>query len=145
MRLVAEVAGVHYYDDTVSITPESTADTIISIPTDKVIILGGSAQEVSFDALAQVIEDNSVIHVLLIGYAGVKISEALAKVGFTHFTIMSELNMKKIIDTAYHLTESGDTFIFSPGCDISDLFLDAGSVFEQAVIHLKERVNGQKQ
>ncbi len=145
MKLVAEIAGVSYYDDSDSVTSKATAETIRSVSEDKVIIIGGSGKDIDFNELAQVIEDNKVIHALLVGPAAVEISEALSRVGFTHFTIIEDSNMQKLIDTVYHLTEPGDALIFSPACKITDLFSDPVSIFEAAVLNLKERVDGQKQ
>lgn len=145
LEFVAEVEGVRYYDDSFSTNPETAIAAIKSFESDKVVILGGSTKNASFNTLARVIDENSVIHALLIGEEAEKLATALRSVGFTHFTVMKWQGMQQLIDTAYHLTESGDNVILSPACASFDLFKnykDRGEQFQEAVKNIEERLHG---
>lgn len=143
LEFSGEVEGVTYYDDSFSTNPETAIAAIRSFEAAKLIILGGSGKGADFNELAQVVEDNGVIHALLIGVEAPKIAEALKTVGFTHFTIVKWTNMQALIDMAYHLTEPGDIVLLSPACASFDLFAnykDRGNQFKAAVKHMKERL-----
>ena len=143
LEFSGEVEGVRYYDDSFSTNPDTAIAAIRSFDAPKLVVLGGSGKGAIFSELAQAVEDNGVIHALLIGEEAPKIAEALKQVGFTHFTIVKWTNMQGLIDIAYHLTEPGDIVLLSPACASYDLFKnykDRGNQFNAAVKHMKERL-----
>jgi UDP-N-acetylmuramoylalanine--D-glutamate ligase len=147
LEFVGEVEGVKYYDDSFSTNPETAIAAIKSFAADKVVILGGSSKNASFDELARVIDENQVIHALLIGEESSKLTIALTEVGFTHFTAVKWQGMQQLLDTAYHLTEPGDIVLLSPACASFDLFKnykDRGDQFYSAVKNIEERLHGKK-
>ncbi len=144
LEFVSEVEGVKYYDDSFSTNPDTAIAAIKSFASDKVVIVGGSSKNASFDELAQVIDDNNVIHALLIGEEADNLAQSLSKIGFTHFTVVKWQGMQHLIDTAYHLTESGDVVLLSPACASFDLFenyKDRGVQFQYAVKNIEERLH----
>ena len=141
-ELVKEIEGVGYFDDSGSSSLELAVQSITSLASDKVVILAGESEN-SLSDLAQAIEDNGVIHVLLVESAS-KYAEALREVGFTHFTVIAWEGMQKIVDTAYHLTEPGDSVLLT-ATGPTDLFKDNDELrleFRKAVENLNGRIGG---
>lgn len=140
---VAEVAGVTYYDNSAATTPEATISVINSFVEPKVLILDGSDKGSENIELAKAIQAGGVIHVLLMGDMTLKTEQALRQAGFTHFT--AALNdMRKIVETCYHITEPGDVVLLSPAGSSLGLFKDykeRGDQFKAAVQELAQRVN----
>lgn len=147
LEKVAVIAGVSYYDDSFSTNPDTAMAAIKAFPGDKVIILGGSSKKADFRGLAQVVQDNRVIHALLIGEETESIAAALESVKFNHFTRVRWTAMQDLVYTIHHLTEPGDVVLLSPACASFDLFRnykDRGNQFKAAVRFVKERVDGNK-
>ncbi|HSX02084.1 MAG TPA: UDP-N-acetylmuramoyl-L-alanine--D-glutamate ligase [Candidatus Saccharimonadia bacterium] len=142
LELAGEVAGVRYYDDSFSTTPDAAIAAIKAFAEPKVIILGGSDKGANFTRLAQAVEHGGVIHALLIGETAAQLEAALRRAGFTHFTT-GFTDMPHLIETCYHITEPGDVVLLSPACASFGLFTDykaRGDQFKAAVQQLKERL-----
>ncbi len=142
LELVREVAGVRYYDDSFSTTPETATAAIKTFKEPKVIILGGSSKGAVYDGLAAAVEDGGVIHALLIGDTAPEIAKALQRAGFAHFTV-GFTTMADLLEMCYHITEPGDVVLLSPACASFGLFVnykERGSQFRAAVLSLAERV-----
>jgi UDP-N-acetylmuramoylalanine--D-glutamate ligase len=142
LEFVAEVEGVKYYDDSFATTPETAIAAIRSFPQPKVMVLGGSDKGATYGTLAEAVEHEGVIHTLLIGDTAPKLETALRKAGFTHLTT-GLTEMRKIIETCYHITEPGDVVLLSPACASFGLFKnykDRGEQFKACVQELAARV-----
>jgi UDP-N-acetylmuramoylalanine--D-glutamate ligase len=141
LELVAEVDGVKYYDDSFSTTPETAVAALRSFAGDKVAILGGSDKGIGFAELVRAVEDERVIHALLIGDTAPDIARELDKVGFSHYTLVKWQGMAQLIQTASHLAEPGDIVLLSPGCASFGLFAnykERGQQFQEAVMALAD-------
>jgi UDP-N-acetylmuramoylalanine--D-glutamate ligase len=146
LEFVAEVDGVKYYDDSFATTPETAIAAIRSFPQSKVMILGGSDKGARYDELAKVVENEGVIHTLLIGDTAPKLEAALRKAGFTHLTA-GLTDMRKMVETCYHITEPGDVVLLSPACASFGLFKnykDRGEQFKTCVQELAIRAGQRK-
>lgn len=140
---VAEVAGVTYYDNSAATTPEVTILVINSFVEPKVLILGNPGEGSENTELAEAIQVGGVIHVLMMGDMTLKIEQALRQAGFTHFTAGFN-DMRKIVETCYHITEPGDVVLLSPAGLSLGLFKgykERGDQFKAAVRELAQRVN----
>jgi UDP-N-acetylmuramoylalanine--D-glutamate ligase len=138
LELVAEDAGVKYYDDSFATTPETAIAAIRSFEAPKVMILGGSDKGASYDELAEVVAREGVIHAFLIGDTAPQLEAALTSAGFDHFTT-GYTNMAKLVSDCAAVTEPGDVVLLSPGCASFGLFTDykdRGNQFKAAVRRL---------
>jgi UDP-N-acetylmuramoylalanine--D-glutamate ligase len=141
---IANIAGIGYYDDSFSTTPEAAIAALVSFPQAKIAILGGSDKGIGFDELGQAVEDNNVIHALLIGATAAKIATALDKAGYHHYTIVDWKGMDSLVQTASQLSEPGDIVLMSPGCasfGLFDNYKQRGENFQAAVRKLAELTN----
>ncbi len=147
LDLVAEVAGVKYYDDSFATTPETAMAAINSFEEPKVVILGGSDKGSKYGELAQAVEHGGVTHALLMGDTSSKIEQALRRAGFTHLTT-GFTDMRKIVETCYHITEPGDVVLLSPACASFGLFKnykERGDQFKANVHELAQRIQVKKE
>ncbi len=142
LELVAEVAGVKYYDDSFATTPETAMAAIAAFEQPKVMILGGSDKGASYGRLAEAVEHGGVIHALLIGDTAPKLATALKRAGFTHIT-QGITQMQQLVETCYHITEPGDVVLLSPACASFGSFAnykERGDQFKAAVADLAGRL-----
>ncbi|HUD07054.1 MAG TPA: UDP-N-acetylmuramoyl-L-alanine--D-glutamate ligase [Candidatus Saccharimonadales bacterium] len=138
LQLIREFTGVKYYDDSYGTTPETAAVAVEAIQAPKVMILGGSEKNASFDQLAKTVAQDNVKHVVLIGQTADKIKQALANQGFDRVSDGGQA-IEQIVNEAKKHAESGDAILLSPGCASFGLFKnykDRGEQFQKAVADL---------
>jgi UDP-N-acetylmuramoylalanine--D-glutamate ligase len=136
LKLVKEVNGVQYYDDSIATTPGSAIAALASFEQPKILILGGSSKGVDFSGLAQKITQTNTKHVILIGGEAPHIQNALEKAGYTNFTNLGHTTMHDIVALARDKATAGDIVILSPSCASFDMFknyADRGDQFIAAV------------
>jgi len=138
LKLVREVMGVKYYDDSISTTPGSAIAAIKAFAEPKILILGGSSKGAEFRELAEAVAGGGVKKVILVGPEGEKIEEALAEVGYDGVIRVDEVPYKiaGVVEMAKEVAEKGDVVILSPACASFDSFknyADRGEQFIAAV------------
>lgn len=141
LQLVRELAGVKFYNDSFSTTPETTIAAIEAFPGPKILILGGSSKNSDFTILGRKIISESVKDLVLIGLERGRIKAAIDAAG-TFGGKMKEgaQNMREIVAVARSLALSGDIIILSPACASFDMFKnyqDRGEQFTKEVSSLK--------
>lgn len=139
LEFVREVGDVRYYDDSFGTTPETASVAIQAFDQPKVIILGGSDKQVSFDGLAQMVASQNVRSVVLIGETAPQIEQALRQAGFTAI-VAGGTDMTSIVATAQSQAQPGDIVLLSTGCASFGLFKDykdRGQQFKTAVTALQ--------
>lgn len=135
LEFVREVAGVRYYDDSFGTTPETAMVAIQAFDQPKVLILGGSEKEATFEGLAQVIAAHNVRSVVLIGEIAPKIEAALKQAGFENI-VTGGTDMPSIVANAKAQAQAGDVVLLSTASASFDLFKDykdRGEQFKRAV------------
>lgn len=141
LEFVAEVEGVKYYDDSFSSAPGALAAAIKSFKQPEILIAGGFDRGLDYTEMTRAIaEQQNLKKVLLIGQTAEKIAENLQREGFEIFDILTEKDMKQIVEKAAGEAESGEVVILSPGCASFDMFKDfkdRGQQFQAAVRGLK--------
>lgn len=135
LKLVRELDGVKYYDDSIATTPGSAIAALKAFDQPKVIILGGSDKGADFGELADVVTHSDVREVITIGKLGPKIAELIRGRGFDQ---VSEVlgGMSAIVASAHQAARPGDVVIMSPACASFDMFknyVDRGEQFIAAV------------
>ena len=104
------------------------------------LILGGSSKNSDFSTLAQIIINNNVSAVVLIGQEARKIKDEINRAGgFSGEFIEGLKNMKEIVTKASEFAISGGVVILSPGCASFGMFKnysDRGDQFKKSVNEL---------
>lgn len=140
LKIVGQVNGVDYYDDSIATTPGSVIAALNAFKKPKVLIMGGSDKGADFNELAAEIIKHDVKGVVAIGNMRQKINDALKKVGFKNTVLFDEdSKMPQIVAAASKMANAGDIVILSPACASFDMFksyADRGDQFIAAVTDL---------
>jgi UDP-N-acetylmuramoylalanine--D-glutamate ligase len=143
LQPIGDVAGVTYVNDSLSTTPETTMAAMAAYPETKVLILGGSSKQVSYDALGVAVAAaaSSIRTLLLIGQDGPNIAGALDAAGFSNYRFAPG-SMADVVHAAAENAQSGDVVLLSPACASFGAFrdyADRGDQFVAAVRSLPDR------
>lgn len=136
LKLVKEVNGVRYYDDSIATTPGSSIAAIRAFAQPKVVILGGSSKGASFDELASAVHAGNVKCVVAIGAEANAIEQALRDHQVLTFNLGAQVTMGEVVAVATSRAVEGDVVILSPACASFDMFksyVDRGEQFIAAV------------
>lgn len=142
LKLVSEVGGVRYYDDSIATTPGSAIAALASFSQPKVLILGGSDKGADFSELAQSVVNENMRAVILIGVMRHRLADTLSKAGYIGQMQQFDEHgsMRQIVKKAAELAQLGDVVLLSPACASFDMFksyADRGDQFIAAVNELK--------
>ncbi len=121
-RLVADVAGVRYYEDSLATNPEAAAAAIASMDRSFVLIAGGArpnAAAEDFAPMRTALRTAPVKRVLLIGATAPQLHEALAGL-----PVSVVGTLERAMTEAKRLVRSGEAVLLSPGCESFDQFRD---------------------
>lgn len=144
LQFIREVAGIKFYNDSFSTTPETTIAALEAFKNPKILILGGSSKNSDFTKLGQKIAHDQTIRVLiLIGQEARRIKQSISQAGgFGGKIVEGCRDMPKIVGQARKLAQSGDVVILSPACASFDMFKnyqDRGEQFIRKVRKLSLR------
>jgi UDP-N-acetylmuramoylalanine--D-glutamate ligase len=131
---VADIAGVHYIDDSKGTNVGATIAAVAGMPGPLVMIAGGEGKGQDFTPLAGAFR-GKVRHAVLIGKDAPALAAALAGVCSTE-TVGS---MAAAVSAAQRSARAGDTVLLSPACASLDMFRDyghRGDAFAAAVRNL---------
>lgn len=143
LELVKAVAGIEYYNDSFSTTPETAIAAIKSFSQPTILILGGSDKGSDYTRLGQTIATSLYLKaIILIGQMAQNIEAAINRAGRCPCPIIKGLtDMKSIVIKASHLAQPGSVVVLSPACASFDMFKnykDRGLQFKQAVKQIKK-------
>src|SRR3989338_3203520 len=137
LEFIRETAGVKYYDDSISTTPESAIAALRSFGVPKILILGGSSKGADWrEFAAELTADHSLKAIIGIGKEWPKIKAALAATGREVQAIEGLQNMSAVVAAAAELAAPGNIVILSPACASFGMFRnyqDRGEQFSAAV------------
>ena len=138
LKLVREVAGVRYYDDSIATTPGSAIAAAMAFAAPKIMIIGGSYKGADFSGLAATIAqpERQVKTVLLIGDEATRIAKSLDEAGYGDYKMMADESFVDVIRAAADTSHAGDVVILSPACASFGQFknyADRGEQFIAAV------------
>lgn len=129
---VADIDGVHWYNDSKGTNVGATIAAIQGIPGQKVLIAGGQGKGADFQPLRQVALNNNVKAVVLIGRDAVLIEQVLKGA----VPIAFACDMSDAVIKAQEIATSGDCVLLSPACASFDMyrsFEERGEAFIAAV------------
>jgi UDP-N-acetylmuramoylalanine--D-glutamate ligase len=131
---VADVAGVHYVDDSKGTNVGATLAAVAGMEGPLVMILGGDGKNQDFTPLAAAFR-GKVRHAVLIGRDAAVLERALAGV----CALSRATTLPAAVAAAAAAAQPGDTVLLSPACASLDMFRDyahRGTVFAEAVREL---------
>lgn len=140
LKLVREVKGVGYYDDSIATTPGSAIAALKAFTQPKVLIWGGSDKGADFTELAQLITTQNMRAVIIIGIMHGKLQSILKQAGYTGaLEVFDEKStMQQIVQKAAEITQPGDVVLMSPACASFDMFKNYQDRGEQFVAAVQE-------
>ena len=134
LKLVEEVRGVKYYDDSIATTPGSAIAALKAFEEPKIIILGGSDKGADYDEVVDECARRSA-RVIAIGTTGKEIARQCRESGI-EVVELGRAPMKEIVEKAAEMATGGDVVILSPASASFDMFnsyADRGDQFVAAV------------
>ncbi|MBI4037633.1 UDP-N-acetylmuramoyl-L-alanine--D-glutamate ligase [Candidatus Curtissbacteria bacterium] len=142
LQIVDEIEGVTFVNDSISTTPETAMAAIEAFKVPKILILGGSGKNSSFNTLAEnICRDGTIKAIVLVGQEGPKIKAAIENAGgFSGRYIEKAKSMREIVTKSFQYSTSGEIIILSPACASFDMFKnyeDRGNQFIMEVTTLK--------
>lgn len=132
MEWIAEVAGVHYYNDSKATNVGATVAAVSGLNTPFVVIVGGDGKGQDFAPLAAALRARARAAVV-VGRDGPRIAESLAAAGIP--CIPAE-DLPSAVRAASRAAAPGDLVLLSPACSSLDQFENfeaRGRVFGEAV------------
>lgn len=134
LKLVRELEGVQYYDDSIATTPGSAIAALRAIAAPKLLILGGYDKGADYTELIALVKETGT-HVLAIGTNRSKIVQLCKQYDVT-YTELDTTSMKEIVEKAQGLAPERGAVILSPAAASFDMFksyTDRGEQFVTAV------------
>ena len=130
LELVTDTAGIKWYNDSISTTPESTIAAIGAFAEPVILIAGGYDKGVDFTEMGSAITQKCKA-VILLGATAKKIAAGIdsARINCTLTSSLAEA-----VDLAAHTAQPGDVVLLSPACasyDMFDNFQHRGETFRQ--------------
>jgi UDP-N-acetylmuramoylalanine--D-glutamate ligase len=153
LEWVADIAGVHYYNDSIATTPERLAAALRSFQEPIVLLAGGRDKHLPWDEAARLMLERAR-HIILFGEAAMLIHAELAKVQAIASsdrcdpwpTVHCTATLDEAVDLAASIAQAGDVVLLSPGCTSFDAFTDfaeRGNRFRELVERLQRRAERQ--
>jgi UDP-N-acetylmuramoylalanine--D-glutamate ligase len=136
MELVAESAGVAYFDDSKGTNVGAVVAALSGFPRPVVLIAGGRDKGGAYEPLAQAMKDVGR-GAVVIGEAADRIFDALSPV----VPVARAATMDEAVVRAAALAKAGDAVVLSPACSSFDMFRNyehRAQVFRAAVDRLQK-------
>ncbi|HTK33350.1 MAG TPA: cyanophycin synthetase [Candidatus Paceibacterota bacterium] len=136
LELVKKIKNIEFYNDTASISPESTIVGMRSIAKDRniVLILGGADRDCDYTELYRLLPECAHTVILLPGSGTMKERKLLN--ALDTIKIISAPDIAEAVRLARDNARQGDKILFSPGfaaCGIEASRKERGEVFVRAV------------
>lgn len=142
LEFVKEIAGVKYYDDSFSTTPETAIAAIEAFEAPEILILGGASKKSDFSELGKVIREAKNIKAIIgIGEEWDRIKPLVSHTSGDVLLIEGAMTMEQIVQAASKLATPGDIVLLSPACTSFDMFKnykDRGEQFKEEVRKLHQ-------
>lgn len=132
-RMVADMNGVRWYDDSKATTPVSTIAALNGIDEPKILIAGGYDKKISFADLGKCIAQR-VKAVVLIGQTAEALAQVVSQSGPTKCLVKRADSMEQAVQIAHRLSAPGDVVLLSPACASYDMF---SNYIERAESYIK--------
>jgi UDP-N-acetylmuramoylalanine--D-glutamate ligase len=143
LEFLSDKDGIKYFNDSFASAPDAAIAAIRSLPSKKVVIIGGFDRGLDLEYLIdEIIKENdkgTIRKILLIGASSKRLAQEMTQKGFANFQISDSKDIVEIVATATSLADSGDLVVLSPGFASFDMFKNfevRGKAFSDAVAKL---------
>ena len=138
-QAVADVAGVHYINDSKATNPAATCAALAGLATDHglVLIAGGQGKGADFRELCQKIPA-SCRGVVLLGEE----ANSLEKILAGSLPVLRAVSMQDAVSLAAEFANPGDTVLLSPACASFDMFSGFAERGEQFIAAVRQLLKG---
>jgi UDP-N-acetylmuramoylalanine--D-glutamate ligase len=137
IALVAEIAGVTYFDDSKATNVGAVLAALAAMNRPVVLIAGGRDKGGAYTMLAEQ-AGKKIKGLVLLGEAREKIAAAFSN----RISVEMAADMAEAVAMAAHLATPGDVVLLSPACASFDMFAgyaQRGDMFQEAVRALEEQ------
>ena len=110
LEYVANVAGVDYYDDSISTIPEATILALESVPNAKTVIIGGMDRNIDYDILVRYVRDHAQYFYIFSYESGRRIYNEVSDLDYCFY--MEDL--AGAVRMAKEITPEGQACVLSP-------------------------------
>ena len=135
LEFIGQHAGVKYYNDSFSTTPDTAIAAISAFTCPIILIAGGSEKNADYTDLGQAILKSTVKTAILIGDTGPRIK---AKIGRSKIKIIDNCkNIESVVEVAISEAKKGDVILLSPASASFDWFenyKERGKRFKEEVL-----------
>jgi len=141
IEFVRELDGVRFINDSKGTNVDSTIQAVRAMKQPTVLILGGYDKHCDFTELVEIIKENPIAHIVLIGATAQQIADTLDKCGYTAYEHCGT-DFEKSIRRSFELAGEKGNVLFSPSCASFDMFADfeaRGRIFKEIVNRLESR------
>jgi len=141
IEFVREINGVRFINDSKGTNVDSTIQAVRAMKQPTVLMLGGSDKHCDFTPLVEIIKENPIERIVLIGETARQIADTLDKCGYTEYVHCGR-DFEAAIRKAFELAREGGNVLFSPSCASFDMFTDyeaRGRIFKEIVNRLESK------
>ncbi len=122
LELVADVEGVHYYNDSIATTPERALAGIRSFDEPVVLLMGGRDKQLPLEELVQE-ADRRCRAVVLFGESAAKLEDALRLASPQQRPpVLRAAGLPEAVAAAQAAAQRGDVVLLSPACTSYDAY-----------------------
>ena len=135
IEFVRELDGVRFINDSKGTNVDSTIQAVRAMKQPTVLILGGYDKHCDFMPLVEIIKENTIAKIVLIGATAQQIGETLDKCGYTEYEHCG-YDFELAIRRCFERAGEGWNGLCSPSCASFDMFADyeaRGRIFKEIV------------
>lgn len=133
LKLVRDVAGVRYYDDSIATTPGSVQAAVKAFQEPKVVILGGASKGASYTKMVDLLAVSNIRQILLIGSEAPVLAKLLEARDVPYVMLGSNVSMREVVTAASEAAMPGDVVLLSPAAASFDMFKNYGERGDQFI------------
>ncbi len=143
LEFVGTVAGVNFYNDSFSTTPQSSITALKSFNQPIILLAGGAEKNSNFNSLGRAMAKKVKFLILLKGEATKRLKKAAVQAGCPTQRIKEVASIGEAARLAHKKSLAGDVVLLSPACASFGMFKnykERGVLWKEAVAELKDNI-----
>ena len=141
MEKVGTVAGITWYDDSISTIPAAAIAAVRALGHVDTLILGGFDRGIDYTPLVDFLKNNPIQNLVFVGAAGRRIQQMLPTAHYPLPTHIVEDDYTKIVPWCAEHTPQGGVVLLSPAAASYDAFRNfehRGDFFREQIFKLNQ-------
>lgn len=122
LEYVGEFGNIHFYNDSIATIPEACIEAVKAIPNVDTLVAGGFDRGIDYSGLADFLSRSEVRNLIMVGAAGKRIGEHLAKKNPKGKKFFYINRFDDFRDIAFRETQKGYACLLSPAAASYDEF-----------------------